>query len=101
MTINPLEENEVTLPLSASPYKFDKSNVTSSTVERVGGASLNDNMRRSNSSRSKSSAGSYGARSIANTIIIVDDEGNEVVKEDNAERMLSVDSNGEDDELRR
>ena len=97
MTINPLEENEVTLPLSASPYKFDKSNVTSSRVE---GSSLNDNMRRSNSSRSKKSSCSYGARSIANTTIIVDDEGNEVVKED-AERMLSVESNGEEDELRR
>ena len=99
MTINPLEENEVTLPLSASPYKFDKSNVTSSMVKCVEGSSLNDNMRRSNSSRSKKSSCSYGARSIANTTIIVDDEGNEVVKEE--ERMLSVESNGEDDEFRR
>ena len=100
MTINPLEENEVTLPLSASPYKFDKSNVPSSMIECLDGSSFNDNMRRSNSTRSKKSTCSYGARSIANTTIIVDDEGNEIVKED-AERMLSVESNGEDDEFRR
>ena len=59
-------------------------------------------INRSNSSRSKKS---YGHRSIANTTIIVDDDGNEIVKEDmdGNDRMLSVDSagNGDADEFRR
>ena len=59
-------------------------------------------INRSNSNRSKKP---YGHRSIANTTIIVDDDGNEIVKEDMDanDRMLSVDSagNGDDDEFRR
>ena len=59
---------------------------------------MNRNRSRNNSAKSK--------RSIANTTIIVDEEGNEVIQEDNVDisngRMLSVDSDGGDDEeLRR
>ena len=66
--------------------------------ETLDNASLNRNRSRNNSAKSK--------RSIANTTIIVDEEGNEVIQEDNVDisngRMLSVDSDGGDDEeLRR
>ena len=66
--------------------------------ETLDNASMNRNRSRNNSAKSK--------RSIANTTIIVDEEGNEVIQEDNVDisngRMLSVDSDGGDDEeLRR
>ena len=66
--------------------------------ETLDNASLNRNRSRNNSAKSK--------RSIANTTIIVDEEGNEVIQEDNVDisngRMLSVDSDGGDEEeLRR
>ena len=66
--------------------------------ESLDNASLNRNRSRNNSAKSR--------RSIANTTIIVDEEGNEVIQEDNVDisngRMLSVDSDGGDDEeLRR
>ena len=99
MTINPLEANEVTLPLPDSPKNAEATTSRSSIGDRVDNHS---SIGRSHSSRSKKS---YGHKSIANTTIIVDDDGNEVVKEDMDanERMLSVDSagNGEDDEFRR
>ena len=99
MTINPLEANEVTLPLPDSPKNAEATTSRSSIGDRVDNHS---SIGRTHSSRSKKS---YGHRSIANTTIIVDDDGNEVVKEDMDanERMLSVDSagNGEDDEFRR
>ena len=95
VTINPLEANEVTLPLPDSPKNKDTTSTKASKGDRADNQS---SISRSNSSRSKNS---YGHKSIANTTIIVDDEGNEVIRED--ERMLSVDSagNGEDDEFRR
>ena len=94
VTINPLEADEVTVPLPDSPKNVDTTK--SSKGDRIDNQS---SISRNNSSRSKKS---YGHRSIANTTIIVDDEGNEVIK-DEKERMLSVDSagNGEDDEFRR
>ena len=99
MTINPLEANEVTLPLPDSPKNAEATTSRSSIGDRVDNHS---SIGRTHSSRSKKS---YGHRSIANTTIIVDDDGNEVVKDDMDanERMLSVDSagNGEDDEFRR
>ena len=99
MTINPLEANEVTLPLPDSPKNAEATTSRSSIGDRVDNHS---SISRTHSSRSKKS---YGHKSIANTTIIVDDDGNEVVKEDMEanERMLSVDSvgNGEDDEFRR
>ena len=97
VTINPLEANEVTLPLPESPKNVDSTSSKSSIADRIDNQS---SMNRSYSNRSKKS---YGHRSIANTTIIVDDDGNEVIKEDMdaKERMLSVDSNADDDEFRR
>ena len=103
MTINPLEANELTLPLPESPKKFDDSNFHSSTFDTSGVSSVNNN--RIQNSRRKSNSFSYGHRSIANTTIIVDDDGNEVIQGHNGgkdkERMLSVDSCAEDDDFRR
>ena len=98
VTINPLEANEVTVPLPESPKQLEFANTILNKKETLDNASLNRNRSRNNSAKSK--------RSIANTTIIVDEEGNEVIQEDNVDisngRMLSVDSDGGDDEeLRR
>ena len=88
----------MTLPLPESPKQLEFPNASLNKKETLDNASLNRNRSRNNSAKSK--------RSIANTTIIVDEEGNEVIQEDNVDisngRMLSVDSDGGDDEeLRR
>ena len=88
----------MTLPLPESPKQLEFANTSLNKKETLDNASLNRNRSRNNSAKSK--------RSIANTTIIVDEEGNEVIQEDNVDisngRMLSVDSDGGDDEeLRR
>ena len=88
----------MTLPLPESPKQLEFPNTSLNEKETLDNASLNRNRSRNNSAKSK--------RSIANTTIIVDEEGNEVIQEDNVDisngRMLSVDSDGGDDEeLRR
>ena len=103
MTINPLEANEVTLPLPESPKKLDNSKSNKITFQTSCGSNVNNNRSRNSSNRGRNSSSSYGPRSIANTTIIVDDDGNEVIQETNGdkERMLSVEGDGDDDELRR
>ena len=100
VTINPLEANEVTLPLSPSK-KIDNSKSKFIKADSIDGPSLNNNKIRNIRGRKDSS--SHSPRSIANTTIIVDDDGNEVIKDDNQDksndRMLSIED--EDDELRR
>ena len=88
----------MTLPLPESPKQLEFPNASLHKKETLDNASLNRNRSRNNSAKSK--------RSIANTTIIVDEEGIEVIQEDNVDisngRMLSVDSDGGDDEeLRR
>ena len=88
----------MTLPLPESPKQLEFPNASLNKKETLDNASLNRNRSRNTSAKSK--------RSIANTTIIVDEEGNEVIQEDNVDisngRMLSVDSDGGDDEeLRR
>ena len=105
VTINPLEANELTLPLPESPKKFENSKSHKITFDTSCGSNINNNKSRNSSGRKRSNSSPYGTRSIANTTIIVDDDGNEVVQETNDnkenERMLSVDGNGDDDEFRR
>ena len=120
MTINPLEANEVTLPLPESPKNNYNSNYRPATHEipHSGGfadlnsyVNVNNSRRSSCSSRSRNNYSSYGGghRSIANTTIIVDDDGNENIQgsfEDSCrgtDRMLGVDGYGslDDDEDRR
>ena len=112
VTINPLEANEVTVPLPESPKKINKYNNHTATREiprTPVHSPVNTKRKRSVSYSGRSPSNCSSPRSIANTTIIVDDDGNEVIQESaedrcrGTDRLLSVDSYGNeiDEEDRR
>ena len=110
VTINPLEANEVTVPLPESPKKVNKYNnhtVTREIPHTPLHSPVNTKRTRSVSYSGRSPSNYSSPRSIANTTIIVDDDGNEVIQESaedrwkGTDRLLRVDSNEMDEEDRR